>query len=423
MDSALTPREIQSRTRSGEALADIARAAGVTTEEIEAYAAPILAERHHVAELARAAQVRRAGEASSGRLLGAAVADRLSAQGIDPDSVRWDAWRGESRTWTVLASYVQGSEPREATFAFDQRGRFSHAVNDVARDLIADGSGPASMASGRRPGTDPDNEPTVDLNDELALVRVVQDDVRLTTDRQTKLVEPEATDPVADQSDATQEGEAGEEANLGALGEIELEEVDGIYEIVANPRSEMDVLYDMLASFNEDSVNIYAGLNQPVSTEAADGLAESATSTPEEPQAETAPEPEPEAEPEAEAEPESEAAVEPEPEAAPQPEPEPQSEPEPQAAAPESDTDEPEAEADADADAQDDESAPPAASEPEPQPKPVLTEPEQDSLLDPEAEPTRAIPKPTGQKRPSKRKRASVPTWDEIMFGSPRTEH
>ncbi|ERK63851.1 PF11268 domain protein, partial [Propionibacterium acidifaciens F0233] len=55
MDSALTPREIQSRIRAGESPDDVARAAGVPVDGIEGYAAPVLAEREHMAEMAQAA--------------------------------------------------------------------------------------------------------------------------------------------------------------------------------------------------------------------------------------------------------------------------------------------------------------------------------------------------------------------------------
>lgn len=48
-----------------------------------------------------------------------------------------------------------------------------------------------------------------------------------------------------------------------AFHEGDLEEVDGVHDIVAPPRGDLDVLYDMLSSFDEDSVKIYAGLVHP----------------------------------------------------------------------------------------------------------------------------------------------------------------
>ena len=65
-----------------------------------------------------------------------------------------------------------------------------------------------------------------------------------------------------------------------AYREGELTEVDGVYDIVPAETSELDVLYDMLSSFDEDSVQIYAGLiraadapaPRPVLDKLTDGL-------------------------------------------------------------------------------------------------------------------------------------------------------
>lgn len=105
MDSALRPREIQARIRSGQSLEEVAREAGVPAERIEAYAAPVIAEREHIARTALAATVRRRGETSTHRNLRPVVEQRLTGVGVDPDGVDWDAWREEDRRWTVRARY------------------------------------------------------------------------------------------------------------------------------------------------------------------------------------------------------------------------------------------------------------------------------------------------------------------------------
>ncbi len=249
MESALTPREIQARIRGGESLTRVAELAGVPVEQIDVYAGPVLAEREHAALLARESQVRRRGESSSQRLLGEVVADNLEAKGVSPDDIRWDAWRDEDRRWTVQASWILDGTERQAHFNFDLRGRVSAAADEQARALINE----APRATG--PGGDPDSEPTIDLNDELALVRAVQADT-----------EPPAVVP--DQPSARiikLPGELTRDEEPNDYAPAELEQVDGVYDIIPNPRNDMDVLYDMLAGFNEDSVRIYAGLTQPVS--------------------------------------------------------------------------------------------------------------------------------------------------------------
>ena len=253
MESALTPREIQARIRGGESLEEVAQAAGVSVEQIDAYAGPVLAEREHAATLARTSQVRRHRESGVQRLLGEVVADALAAEGVAPEEIRWDSWRDENRRWTVQVSWPSNGEQQHADFDFDQRGRYSTAKDAGAKKLIGE-----RPPQAKRPGTpNPDAEPTVDLHDELAIVRVVQDNAEppavlpdVPAARIIKL-------PGRDQDNIDDEPDD--------YVDPELEQFDGVYDIVSNPRSDMDVLYDMLSGFNEDSVRIYTGLTQPVS--------------------------------------------------------------------------------------------------------------------------------------------------------------
>lgn len=239
MESALRPREIQARVRAGESLEEVAAAAGVPVERIEAFAGPVLAERAYIAGLALEAHVRRQGEATSSRTLLAAVTERLSSRGVERGDVTWDSWKLDGRRWHVQADFETGSTRHRATFAFDLDGRFSIATNKDARWLIDDE--PTSARPARRPRSeDPDSEPTLDLDDELALVRAVD-------------VERDPyEDPTGDPD------ETGDAYTPGDLAEI-----DGVYDIVP-PKTDMDVLYDMLATFNEDSVQIYRGLTRPL---------------------------------------------------------------------------------------------------------------------------------------------------------------
>jgi hypothetical protein len=240
MESQLRPREIQARVRAGEAVESVAQAAGVPIERIEPFAAPVLAERAHVVGMAIAGTVRRRGEAASVRGLKGTVATRLLQRGLDFDDVEWDAWKRPDARWVLQASYASGSRSHLATFLFDIAGRFSVAEDDEARWLIEEATPAHGPQPGRRRTTDPDNEPTIDLDDELALVRAT-------------LVEsgPDAYSLATGLQDVHDYAPA------------ELEEVDGVYDLVP-PRNEMDVLYDMISGIDEDSVRIYKGLQQPV---------------------------------------------------------------------------------------------------------------------------------------------------------------
>ena len=52
MQTSLTPRDIQARIRAGESLEDVAGVAGIPPDRVERFAAPVLAEREHVASMA-----------------------------------------------------------------------------------------------------------------------------------------------------------------------------------------------------------------------------------------------------------------------------------------------------------------------------------------------------------------------------------
>ena len=246
MSSALTPREIQTRIRSGDSVTEVALTAGVPPERIEAFAAPVLAEREFVAGVAQSHPARRGGETIAHHTLKSVVSDRLSARQVDADAVTWDSWKLEGRRWVVRAEYDSAGIHHDARFLYDQAGRFSVADNDEARWLLGLHS-PTASASRNPRG---EAEPTIGLNDDLALVRVVQPGPQV----------PEDTEPIDLFDDSDSED---------AYSEAELAEVDGLYDIVTSTSTQIDVLYEMLTGFDEDSVQIYAGLVRPTSEQPA----------------------------------------------------------------------------------------------------------------------------------------------------------
>ena len=109
MDSVLRPRDIQTRIRAGETPEAVAAAAKTTVDKIMAFAAPVLAEREHVAQRAQRSSVRRKsgdndGQARS-RTLGDAVAGHLRALNVSPETVSWDAFRREDGRWALTGDY------------------------------------------------------------------------------------------------------------------------------------------------------------------------------------------------------------------------------------------------------------------------------------------------------------------------------
>ena len=142
MDSTLRPRDIQTRIRAGETPEAVAEAAQTTVDRIMAFAAPVMAERAHVADRAQRSSVRRRagdpGSVGGARTLGEAVAGHLRSLNIDPDSVEWDAWRREDGRWTLTGEYAATRRSGSAAFTYDGPGNYVTAENDDARWLIGE---------------------------------------------------------------------------------------------------------------------------------------------------------------------------------------------------------------------------------------------------------------------------------------------
>ena len=209
---AMTPRDIQLRIRSGESLADVIAASGLPASRVEVFAAPILAEREHITATALSASVRRQGESASTRRLRQTVAESMLNMGQDVDYVTWDSWRRSDGRWILQGTWTHAGADREARFLFDTRGRFSVADNDHARVLIGD-----------LPITTP-------------------------IDFQAETTERIESRPVLAQSDL--ENEPTVDLPQG-------QREDSL-------RTDIDLLYDMISTIDEDSVRIFRGLRHPI---------------------------------------------------------------------------------------------------------------------------------------------------------------
>lgn len=138
LESQLSPREIQARIRAGRSVDEVALAAGISTERVERYASPVMAERTHVLEQAQRTPGRRASGGSAPALQDL-VDRRLTEQQVSSEAAEWDAWRGDDEErWTVRLSYLAGGRSRTATWTFDPRGRVLSPADDEARWLVDD---------------------------------------------------------------------------------------------------------------------------------------------------------------------------------------------------------------------------------------------------------------------------------------------
>ena len=192
MESALRPRDIQARIRGGESAEEVAAAAQTTVDAIMGFAAPVLAERAHVAENAQKSSIRRRSTdaTTAAGTLDQASRTHLSTIGVRADDVAWDAWRREDGRWTLVAQYAVAGSPRRAEFTYDQPGRYVVADNEEARLLTGESApAPATGAAPRRLSSVPSRDQRAD--DELPL-----------GDDAIELVRDRALDPAADHGDA-----------------------------------------------------------------------------------------------------------------------------------------------------------------------------------------------------------------------------
>ena len=132
-----SPREIQVRVRSGESAQAVADEAGIPLERVMRFAFPVLQERVRVTDEARRARARRGGD---GLLVpfGELIDSRLGRHGVDPASVRWDAYRRVDGGWTVTSKFSSHERDVLAKFSFALVNRTVSALDDIAADLLSD---------------------------------------------------------------------------------------------------------------------------------------------------------------------------------------------------------------------------------------------------------------------------------------------
>ncbi|WP_432562136.1 septation protein SepH [Kineococcus sp. SYSU DK003] len=147
MAAQLRPRDIQARIRAGESAEEVAEAGGLSLDHVRRYEGPVLAERAHVAGLARRTPYGRSGAAGS---LDDVVVARLTARAVDPEGARWDAWRTEDGSWTVQCEFVAGGRGRVARWDFDPAARALSAQDDEARWLSEEEPADAGPLPARR---------------------------------------------------------------------------------------------------------------------------------------------------------------------------------------------------------------------------------------------------------------------------------
>jgi hypothetical protein len=146
--SDLSPREIQSRLRSGSSISDVADEAGVEEEWIIRFAAPIIAEQGRVVEQAQRLTFNKPRVGPSSQPLRTSVRWNLAEQGALRDDevfdAGWSAFNLQGARWVVRLSFVAKRRRKMAEWEVDLREGQLFARNRVATDL-------GYVEPGRRP--------------------------------------------------------------------------------------------------------------------------------------------------------------------------------------------------------------------------------------------------------------------------------
>ncbi len=143
MSGELRPREVQSQIRAGASAEEVASRSGWPVERVRRYEGAVLAERAHITELGRSVTLRRRGSDTTPPTLSSRVERRLAERGVDIRQNVWDSWRPENGPWMLSLHFVAGGREREARWLFDQSARTVTAQDDEALWLSEDEKPPA----------------------------------------------------------------------------------------------------------------------------------------------------------------------------------------------------------------------------------------------------------------------------------------
>lgn len=135
IDNNVRPREVQAMIRAGATADEVSARTGWDLDKIARFEGPVLAEREHVAERAQAVRMRGTNTKGDPETLGDRASARFAGRGVESSSVQWDARRNEEGQWTVFASFTAGGRERDATWWFDVPGMSVVARNDEAKWL------------------------------------------------------------------------------------------------------------------------------------------------------------------------------------------------------------------------------------------------------------------------------------------------
>ncbi|WP_283137995.1 septation protein SepH [Rhizohabitans arisaemae] len=135
VESPLRPKEIQARIRAGETAEEIAATAGIPVERVRWFEGPVLQEREYIAVQAQRISVRLPGESGPGPILGDLVSERLTRRGVPAEEIDWDSCKRDDGIWRVKLGFILDGVTRHAEWLFDPRRRHVSPGDEEAHRL------------------------------------------------------------------------------------------------------------------------------------------------------------------------------------------------------------------------------------------------------------------------------------------------
>ncbi|MGW5755254.1 septation protein SepH [Nocardia rhamnosiphila] len=137
MEATMRPRDIQARIRAGASVEQVMQESGMPVSRVERFAYPVLLERARAAELAQKAHpIRPDGPAVE--ILIDVVTAAFTARGHTLDNAEWDAWKDEKGFWVAQLQWQNGRSEIAAHWRYqpDAHGGSVSPLDDPATDLI-----------------------------------------------------------------------------------------------------------------------------------------------------------------------------------------------------------------------------------------------------------------------------------------------
>lgn len=132
---AVRPRDIQAQIRAGHSAEQVAKAAGISVDHVRRYEGPVLAERSHL--VAMVLRHRLCGDGpDQGRELGDVVTERLMSRDVREEP-EWDSWRQDDGKWLVQLQFRAGTKSRKAQWTYHASKQTLEPVDDEARWFIS----------------------------------------------------------------------------------------------------------------------------------------------------------------------------------------------------------------------------------------------------------------------------------------------